>query len=88
MKPIGLTRAEEAAEQPDEPRVVVRAEPGRPRCEAAVPPDGQRCVAEATTILCWPDGDRSSACADCALRLQQLAESHRTVLRAAPIEKP
>jgi hypothetical protein len=85
VKPVGLTRAEEEAEQPPEaPRAVAAVQPGRPRCQAAVPPTGDRCVAEARGHLVWPDGDRSLACADCARRLQQLGESHRSSVRFEP----
>jgi hypothetical protein len=83
--PIGLTRAEEAAEHPAaEPRIVVRAEPGRPVCRVALPSGGD-CLAEAVRVIVWHDGQTTLACVECAERMRQLAGSHRTTLRIEPL---
>lgn len=83
--PVGLTRAEEEAEHRAPARAVVCAATGRPRCRASVPPLGDDCPAEATRAVVWPDGDRTPVCADCAARLAQQAESHRSAVRVEPI---
>lgn len=90
--PIGLTRAEEALEQkPPEVRVVVKAPPGALTCRVVVPPDGKECGAAATHRIVWPSRDGwdkpTSACKDCVVRMQQLAESHRTVIHIEPIRR-
>lgn len=72
--PVGLTRAEEAAErQRAAPRVVVAAPPGVPHCRASVPPNGDDCKAEATILVEWRDGDKTPMCLDCTKNLQQQA---------------
>jgi len=93
MNPVGLTRAEEAAlQQPGEPRVAaVKAPAGARACHVTVPPDGKACGAVATKRIMWPSRDGwdqpTSACADCAARMQQTAElEHKTTLRVEPIE--
>ena len=85
--PIGLTRAEEASEQQQpEVRIVIKATPGAIKCRVSVPPNGDDCVAAATCTIFWPDGDETTACADCARRLSQQAETqHHTTLRVEPI---
>lgn len=80
--PVGLTRAEQAAEEaPAAPRVVVHAQPGARKCRASVPPSGDSCPAAATRVVVWPDGDRTETCAECAGRLAQQALSHKSSVR-------
>ena len=86
--PVGLTRAEEEALQPPAPRVVVVAPPGVPTCRV-LQPGGEGCPAAATCRIVWASRDGqdkpTSACADCAERLQQLASAHRTILSVEPL---
>jgi len=87
--PVGLTRAEEELQrEPLAPRIVVRAPPGAVQCRVLVPPRGDVCEAAATYRIVWSDSDVTPACADCALRTQELARSHRTVLKIEPLVKP
>jgi len=84
VNPIGLTRAEEASQQQpvaNKSTPAAKAAPGEPSCRVTVPPDGEACGAPVQHVIVWSDGDRTPACLDCALRMQQLAESHRTILR-------
>ena len=83
--PIGLTRAEEANEQQVDTVPTVQAAAGQPSCRITVPPEGNACGALADRRILWHDGESTPACANCALRMAQLAESHRTILRVEPI---
>jgi hypothetical protein len=87
--PIGLTRAEEAAMegQPEGPRIIVKAPPGSIVCRMVIPPNGDDCVAAATCRIVWPGEDRPTpACVDCARRIVQLAQSHRSSVRIVSLE--
>jgi hypothetical protein len=86
MNPVGLTRAEEASQRATSagPRVIVLPNPGDPGGRATLPPDGRVCGAAVRRAITWPDGDRTLVCADCALRLTQLAASHQSSLRVDP----
>ena len=82
MNPIGLTQAEEASQQqPAATAPAVKAAPGAPSCRITVPPDGEACGATVQCVIVWSDNERTPACFNCALRMRQLAESHRTILR-------
>jgi hypothetical protein len=83
--PVGLTRAEEANQQPAETVPTARAAPGQPSCRITVPPGGDACGAVADRRIRWHDGEATPACANCAMRMVQLAESHRTILRVEPL---
>ena len=71
MKPVGLTRAEEASQQEREPQARIAAPLGTVRCRISVSPNGDDCVAAATKRIVWRDGDKTPACADCVLQMQQ-----------------
>lgn len=88
MKPVGLTRAEEASLEQEQPaRARVAAPAGADRCRIPVLPDGADCVAAATCVLVWVlDGDRTPACNDCALQMQRRAESNQTPVRIEPLK--
>lgn len=79
--PIGLTRAEEASQQQTEAVPTVKATAGQPSCRITVPPEGDACGALADRRILWHDGEATPACENCAMRMTQLAESHRTILR-------
>ena len=85
--PVGLTRAEEAAleKRSEEPRIIVKPEPGAPSCRIVLLPEGTACGAAATVQLVWSDKDKTPACADCAARTSQLAASHRSSVRVEPL---
>lgn len=87
MNPIGLTQAEEASQQPTEAAPTVRALPGQPSCPITLPPDGAACGAAVECRIVWPGQENEStlACRNCAIRMTQLAESHRTALRVEPL---
>lgn len=68
VKPVGLTRAEEAAQQQGFQERVT-APLGTVRCRVNVP--GVDCKAAATVTVVWKDGDRAPSCAECALQMQQ-----------------
>jgi hypothetical protein len=50
-------------------------------CVVVRPPSRDACGAVAPLRVRWSDGDVSSACQDCALYLQQLAQSNSTVVK-------
>jgi hypothetical protein len=81
VNPIGLTQAEEASQRQPEPAPTVQARAGQPSCRITVPPEGEACGAVADRRIVWHDGEVTAACVNCALRMAQLAESHRTILR-------
>ena len=88
--PIGLTRAELDLEQRSTgPRVAVVASPDATRCRASVPPNGDGCVAAARYRVVWQGAESenppTAMCPDCALRTQQLAQSHRTSVGLEPL---
>jgi hypothetical protein len=83
--PIGLTRAEEANQQQTETVPTVRATLGQPSCRITVPPEGNACGALADRRILWHDGEATPACENCAMRMTQLAESHKTILRVEPL---
>jgi len=83
--PIGLTRAEEANERQTEAVPTVKAAAGQPSCRITVPPEGNACGALADRRIRWHDGEATLACANCAMRMVQLAESHKTILRVEPL---
>jgi hypothetical protein len=68
MKPVGLTRAEEALQERREERVRVVAPQGAVRCQVNV---GDGCVAAAVYRVVWKDGQETPACEDCALQARQ-----------------
>ena len=51
------------------------------RCGIVVPAKNDACGAPATHDVFWKDGDRTPACASCALGLTALAESSRVPLK-------
>jgi hypothetical protein len=73
MKPVGLTRAEEALQEKKEAHVRQAAPAGVLRCRISVPPNGDNCVSAATDFVVWKgDGsERTPACAECALDIQR-----------------
>ena len=71
MKPVGLSRAEEVLQEKREEHAREAAPPGTVRCKMSVPPNGDDCVSAATRRIVWRDGDRTPACADCALEAHQ-----------------
>jgi hypothetical protein len=83
--PIGLTRAEEVNQQQSDPVPTVKATGGQPSCRITVPPEGGACGAVADRRILWHDGEATPACENCAMRMAQLAESHRTILRVEPL---
>jgi hypothetical protein len=88
MNPIGLTQAEEASQKSTEPAAPgVKAAAGQPNCRITVLPDGEACGAVADRRIVWHDGETTPACESCAVRMNQLAESHRTILRVEPLTK-
>ena len=54
-------------------------------CRVIRPPSADACGKRATTKLVWTDDTTSDACADCAMYLKQVAESHHTVVRVEPL---
>jgi hypothetical protein len=83
--PIGLTRAEEASQQQTETVPTVKAAIGQPSCRITVLPEGNACGALADQRILWHDGEVTPACENCAMRMTQFAESHKTILRVEPI---
>jgi hypothetical protein len=83
--PIGLTRAEEASQQQTEAVPTVKAAPGQPSCRITVLPDGEACGAAVERKIVWHDGETTLVCLNCAVRMSQLAESHKTILRVEPL---
>ncbi len=71
MKPVGLTRAEEALQERQQEQARTVAPPGAVRCQISVPPNGDDCVAAAIHRIVWKDGDETPACADCTLQARQ-----------------
>lgn len=89
MNPIGLTQAEEASQQPtNNSAASVKAAPGEPSCRITVPPDGEACGAVVERRIVWSDGEMTLTCADCAGRMNQLAQSHHTILRVETLAPP
>jgi hypothetical protein len=84
-EPIGLTRAEEASQQAPQPTATVKASAGQPSCRITVLPDGEACGAAVERKIVWHDGEVSLVCLNCAVRMSQLAESHKTILRVEPL---
>jgi hypothetical protein len=82
VKPVGLTRAEEALEEVQPQKARVAAPPGTVRCRSGAFGD---CPAAATCQIVYQDGDKAPACAECALHMQQLAESNRSSVRIEPL---
>jgi|HubBroStandDraft_1064217.scaffolds.fasta_scaffold78010_3 hypothetical protein len=87
MNPIGLTQEEEASQQPAGSAPVAKARDGQPSCRITVPPEGEACGATVEWRIVWHDGEETLACANCVVRMRQLAESHRTVLRYKPLSR-
>jgi len=71
MKPVGLTRAEEALQERQQEQARMVAPPGVIRCQMSVPPNGDDCVSAAVYRVVWKDGQETPACADCALQARQ-----------------
>jgi hypothetical protein len=46
------------------------------KCVAINPPSTEPCGEPADRVVTWTDGDKSLMCESCALRAQQIAESH------------
>ena len=85
QNPIGLTQAEEANQQQPATTPTARAAAGQPSCRITMPPDGEACGSAVEWRIVWHDGEKTLACTNCVLRMRQLAESHRTILRVEPI---
>lgn len=85
VKPVGLTRAEEALEEVQPQKSPQAAPPGVARCRSGT---FGNCPAAAICQIVYQDGDKAPSCAECALHMQQLAESHRSSVRVEPLEKP
>lgn len=83
MKPVGLTRAEEALQEQREERAREVAPPGVVRCR--ISRNGEDCPAAATCTIVWRD-DKTPACEDCALQMQQQCPG--AIVRVEPFEKP
>lgn len=50
----------------------------KPKCRISVPPNGDTCTNDATCKIVWSDGEKTPACDECAMRTQQIAQSHNT----------
>ena len=85
MKPIGLTRAEEALQEQREDRAREVAPPGVLRCRISVLPNGDDCVSAATDFIVWKgdESEKTPACADCVLQIQQRCPG--AVVRVEPL---
>jgi len=68
LKPVGLTRAEEALDQQGPQTKRVAAPLGAIRCGMNVQAG---CAAAATVTVVWKDGARTPSCVDCTLQARQ-----------------
>ena len=55
------------------------------KCRVISPLTRERCAEPATVAIEFSDGDRTPACHDCALYLQELARSHSTVVKVIEV---
>lgn len=55
------------------------------KCHVVIPPATDACLKTATHVIEFGDGDKVHVCQSCALYLNELARSHSTVIKTAPL---